>query len=59
MMLAVHLFVRLSVCSSVCRQKCIHKYAEFSETKQYGAMVSIDEDSKSYMGFSKIPFLDS
>jgi len=37
----VHLFVRLSVCLSVCRQNA--KNAIFSKTKQFRAMMSIDD----------------
>jgi len=37
----VHLFVRLSVCLSVCRQNA--KNVIFSKTKQFRAMMSIDD----------------
>ena len=37
-------FVRLSVCPSVCLiPNCVHKNDIFSKTKQFGAMVSIDD----------------
>jgi len=44
-----------SVCSSLCHLKRIRENDAFSKSKQFRAMVS---NRKSYMGFSKNPFLD-
>jgi len=51
----------LSICLFVCLSVCLlpkYKNAIFSKTKQFRAMVSIDDLRKSYMGFLKNPLLD-
>ena len=49
----VHLFVCLSVCLSPNSKNAI-----LSKTKQFRAVVSIDNYRKPYMGFSKNPLLE-